>query len=178
MAIIDDRVARLLNALREGGAVATANAATERLAAMEPDEDASEDSIDDEGPIDESYGTDGEESPDDRFSRRDSATALRQLSVADDVVLARLRLEASLIKAIRDELGMLREAQAERGEEARFLVEQVTVLSEDEETEPDDGRRGAGSGKGLVDGERMRIIEDLERAWSAARDVTRESIGD
>lgn len=136
---------------------------------MEPDEDASEDSIDDEGPIDGSYGTDGEESSDDRFLRRDSATALRQISVADDVVLARLMLEASLIKAIRDELGMLREAQAERGEEARFLVEQVTVLSEDEETEPDDGRRGTGSGKGLVDGQRTRIIEDLERAWSVAR---------
>jgi len=123
LAIIADRVARLLDALRDGGAVAIANAATERLAAMEPDEDASEDSIDDGGPIDESHGADGEESPDDRFSRRDPTTALRQIFVADDVVLARLRLEASLIKAIRDELGILREAQAERGEEARFLVE-------------------------------------------------------
>jgi hypothetical protein len=177
LAIIDDRVARLLDALRDGGAVAIANAATERLTAMEPDEDASDDRTDDGGPIDGSYGGDGEESPDDRFSRRDPATALRQISAADDVVLARLRLEASLINAIRDELGMLREAQAERGEEARFLVEQVMVVSDDEETESDDGRRGVGSGKGLVDGERMRIIEDLEQAWSAARDVTRGLIG-
>lgn len=177
MAIIDDRVARLLGALREGGAVAIANAATERLAAMEPEEDASEERIDDGGSTGESYSADGEDAADDRFSRRDPATALRQISVADDVVLARLMLEASLITAIRDELGALREAQAERGGEARFLVEQVTILSEDEETEHDDGSRGDGIGRGLVDGERMRVIEALVQAWSAARDVTRESIG-
>ncbi|MBD8546012.1 hypothetical protein [Sphingomonas sp. CFBP 8760] len=180
MPIIDHRVALLLDALREGGAVAIANAAVERLVDMEPDDDPPEDGIDDDGLADggDDDPTADKDSSDDGFSRRDPAIALRQLAVADEIVLGRLRLEASLMKAIPDELGRLREAQADRGEESGFLVDEVTILQGDDATDPGEPGRAVGFESGLADEARSRVIVSLEQAWSTASDLTRESIRD
>ncbi len=146
---------------------------------MGDDEDLPEEGIDDEGAEDEDDDAPvDEDASDDGFSRRDPAIALRQLEIADDIVLGRLRLEAMLMKAIPEELGRLREAQADRGEEAGFVVDEVMVLEDDEAAETDERGREVGVGSGLADEARSRVIVSLERAWSTASALTKESIRD
>lgn len=181
--VIDREIALLLSALRDGGAVAIADAVVGRLSAMSTAEDdpSMDDSEHDGGQVvdDEvEEETDGEgETSAEGTSALHRSVAIRQLNLADQVVLERLRLEAALISAIPDELKSIREIQSARGDEALFEVEAVTILTgagEDPDSEAD--RDGEAREREIANDRAMNAVTALERAWSTASESTRGAI--